>query len=127
MMMIRQALAAVLIALFAVVGTSAATTLHWKPPTSGSVDGYMVKMDDNVLMEFTQETSLNIDNLSLDEGQTYTFEVYTVDVLSDTVTLMSPPHRLIYTHRGTEVVTTQDVATPSAAHVVVDVNININQ
>jgi hypothetical protein len=126
MTMIRQALVAVLIVLFA-VGTSAATTLHWTPPTSGSVDGYMVKMDDNVLMEFTQETSLNIDNLSLDEGQTYTFEVYTVDVLSDTVTLMSPPHRLIYTHRGTEIVTTQDVATPSDAHVVVDVNININQ
>lgn len=103
------------------------TTLHWTPPTQGSYDGFQLKMDGNILVDYTQETSFNIDNIDLVEGQTYTFEVYTVDMLSDTVSLLSPPHILTYTHRGAAIETTQDVAVPSAAHVVVDVNININQ
>jgi len=104
-----------------------ATTLHWDPPTVGSYDGFQVKMDGNVLIEYTQETSLNIDDQNLVEGQTYTFEVYTVDMLSDTVSLLSPPHVLTYTHRGESIETVQDVAVPPDARIVIDVNINVTQ
>ena len=126
--MIAKFLTTILVVAFlAFPVASWATTLHWTPPTTGSYDGFRVTMDDNVLIDLTQETSLNIDDQNLIEGQTYTFRVYTVDTLSDTMELVSPPHVLTYTHRSQAIETVQDIAAPPDSHVVIDINVNINQ